>query len=546
MQLHRSNKRDAGALCHTTFWRFFVVYDILSEVNPVLPEILKIQENSMSRQAILAVSFGTSYRETRERTIGAIERDIREAFPDWEVRRAFTSPTIIRVMRERDGIEVDNVEEALIRLWEDGFRQVAVQPTLVIRGFEYDRLLETVERFAPRFDRLVCGRPLLDSEEDFQVCAQVLAEEFAPLRSRETSLVFMGHGTEHAANAAYEKFQETCREQGLGDLLIGTVESAPDLRDMVQAVRDRDTTRVVLAPLMVVAGDHAANDMAGDEEYSWKSRFLQAGYEVDCVMRGLGEYQGIRRLYVSHAAACAEQLGEQNRDTLEQFGSLFGIGVGPGDPELITLKAVRTIRECDVIFAPGSEVRESVAYKIALQAVPELAEKICVGAEIPMVHDRARVNRAYDQAADQVEGYLRQGKQVGFLNLGDVTLYATYLHIHRRILDRGYQAELVNGVPSFCAAAAALNRGLAEGHEQFHILSRPNQVADGLSLSGTKVIMKTGSRMHEIRELLLSSGQEACLVENCGMEGQRIVTDAEGITGHEGYYSLLIVKERED
>lgn len=226
-----------------------------------------------------------------------------------------------------------------------------------------------------------------------------------------------------------------------------------------------------------------------------------------------------------------------------RMGILYGIGVGPGDPELMTLKAVRLIRSCDLIAAPGPDGRNSTAYRIALGAVPEIGAKPCVGMEIPMVHDRARLKAAYDQAADQIEAWLKQGKRVAFLNLGDVTLYATYLHIHRRIRERGYQAELINGVPSFCAAAAAFQTGLAEGHEQLHILSRPDQVEAGLSLPGTKVIMKSGSRMEETGRLLRGCGQQVLLAENCGMADQRLGWGPEAVTGKEGYYTLILVKE---
>ena len=226
-------------------------------------------------------------------------------------------------------------------------------------------------------------------------------------------------------------------------------------------------------------------------------------------------------------------------------GILYGIGVGPGDPELLTLKAVRIIRECDVIFAPEEDVRKSVAYRIAVQAVPELEGKLCFGAPVPMLHDRTLAKQVYDKTAEQICSYLRDGKTVGFLNLGDVTLYATYIHIHRRVLAKGCQAVLVNGIPSFCAAAAAFNMGLTEGHEQFHILAKPDQVEEGLALPGTKVIMKGGKQVGRLKSCLERSGKQIFLAENCTMPGQRLGHGAEAITGEEGYYALLIVKEQE-
>ncbi|MDO4266934.1 MAG: precorrin-2 C(20)-methyltransferase [Eubacteriales bacterium] len=227
-------------------------------------------------------------------------------------------------------------------------------------------------------------------------------------------------------------------------------------------------------------------------------------------------------------------------------GCLYGIGVGPGDPELMTVKAIRVIRRCGVIFAPGKGETESVAYGIALKAVPELGEKPRRFVDIPMVHDRAAVEKAYDEAADQVEVFLRQGEDVGFLNLGDVTLYATYLHIHRRLLARGCRAELINGIPSFCAAAAAFHTGLAEGHEQLHILSKPGQAAEGILLPGTKVVMKSGRGMKDVAEAVKKSGQQVFLAENVGMDGERLACGPEAMTGQEGYYTLLIVKDKKE
>lgn len=230
----------------------------------------------------------------------------------------------------------------------------------------------------------------------------------------------------------------------------------------------------------------------------------------------------------------------------EKDGILYGIGVGPGDPELLTLKAVRLIRSCDVIFAPEENVRDSIAFQIASQAVSGLEEKICCGAAVPMLHDRSLAKQVYDQTADRIVAYLKEGKTVGFLNLGDVTLYSTYLHIHRRILAKGYRAELISGIPSFCAAAAAFHIGLAEGHEQFHILAKPNQVEEGIALPGTKVIMKGGRQLGNMKASLEASGQQVFLAENCTMPKQRLLRGAEAITGEEGYYSLLIVKEQKN
>lgn len=227
-------------------------------------------------------------------------------------------------------------------------------------------------------------------------------------------------------------------------------------------------------------------------------------------------------------------------------GILYGIGVGPGDPELMTLKAVRRIRECDLILVPGTDCRDSVAYGIALQAVPELADKPCLGVPVPMTRDQAVRKEAHARTAGQIIGWLKEGKKVGFLNLGDVTVYASYLYVHRLVKAQGYEAEMVNGVPSFCAAAARLGIGLCEDDTQLHILPQPEQIQEGLSLSGTKVIMKMGRQIGQVKEWLQQSGLETAMVERCGMPGERVCRKAGEIDGKASYYSLVIAKEREE
>lgn len=227
-------------------------------------------------------------------------------------------------------------------------------------------------------------------------------------------------------------------------------------------------------------------------------------------------------------------------------GTLYGIGIGPGDPELLTLKAVRLIKDCDVIVVPGTDYQNSTAYRIAVQAVPELAQKECFGVVLPMTRDKQLLAESHQVAAAQVIACLEQGKQVGFLNLGDVTVYASYLYIHRIVTKKGYHTELVNGVPSFCAAAARLGIGLAENSDQLHILSQPGQIEEGLKLSGTKIIMKMGKNIAGVKAQIQASGMDALMVENCGMPEEKICLSVDEIHEDAGYYSLLIVKEHKD
>ena len=227
-------------------------------------------------------------------------------------------------------------------------------------------------------------------------------------------------------------------------------------------------------------------------------------------------------------------------------GKLYGVGVGPGDPELLTLKALRLIKENEVIAVPGKDIQASVAYQIVKGAYEELDEKTLIPVAMPMTKDPQVLKANHDKAADQVESYLKEGKNVVFLTLGDTTVYSTYLYVHKRILERGYEAEIVSGITSFCAVAARLNMGLVEGDQPLHVIPatyKAQEMDEILKLPGTKVLMKTGKKMKQVKESIEKSGQKAVMIENCGMPSEKIYRSAEEIPEDSGYYSLIIVKE---
>lgn len=224
-------------------------------------------------------------------------------------------------------------------------------------------------------------------------------------------------------------------------------------------------------------------------------------------------------------------------------GKLFGIGVGPGDPELLTVKALRIIKESQVVAVPGEIAEESVAYKIVLPVCEELKEKELVAVPMPMTKDTKKLEESHNQGADKIEELLKQGKQVAFLTLGDPTVYSTYLYIHQRIEQRGYETEIVSGITSFCAVAARLNTGLVEKAEPLHVIPASYQIEEALDLPGTKVLMKAGKKMKEVKELLVQRNERAVMIENCGMENERIYNSSEEIPEESSYYSLIIIKE---
>lgn len=258
---------------------------------------------------ILVVSFGTSYNDSRDITIGAVEDSIADAFPDYPVRRAFTAQIIIDKLAERDNLEIDNVTQALDRAAADGFRTLIVQPTHLMNGLEYEDLVNELAEYESDFDKIILGEPLLTADTDYEAVIKAITEDTKDYDDGDTAIVYMGHGTEAESNQVYGTMQEKLKEAGYTNYYIGTVEAEPTLEDVVSALKEGGSyKKVVLQPLMVVAGDHANNDMAGDEEDSWKTVLEQEGYEVETRLVGLGELQAIRDIYVEHTQASIDSL----------------------------------------------------------------------------------------------------------------------------------------------------------------------------------------------------------------------------------------------
>lgn len=243
-------------------------------------------------------------------------------------------------------------------------------------------------------------------------------------------------------------------------------------------------------------------------------------------------------------------------------GTLYGVGTGPGDPELMTLKAVRTIKESDVVAIPISNrevtsepvlwkagesnkevLQECVAYQIALPNVPEMEKKPILWLPMPMCKDKTELKAIHDKGAEAVAGVLRQGKKVCFLTLGDPTVYSTYLYVHKRIRTMGFPVEIVNGIPSFCAVAAKQEIGLVENKDALHVIPSSYGVEEALHLSGTKVLMKAGKKMCKVKEEIQKANQSFYMMENCGMPEEKSYTDINDVPDDTSYYSLIILKE---
>lgn len=289
--------------------------------------------DEIGENELLVVSFGTSYNDSRVEDIKGIEDALQEAYPDWAVRRAFTAQIIINHVQARDGEVIDNMQQALDRAVENGVKNLVVQPTHLMHGAEYDEMAEVLEQYQDKFESVAIAEPMLGEvgddatviNEDKAAVAQAVADaavQEAGFDSMEaaaedgTAFVFLGHGTSHTAKVSYSQMQTQMEELGFKNAFIGTVEGEPEdtaCEAVIEKVKEAGYKRVIFRPLMVVAGDHANNDMAGSEEDSWKSMFEASGSfdSVDAQIAGLGRIDAVKQLYVDHTKAAIDSLGTE-------------------------------------------------------------------------------------------------------------------------------------------------------------------------------------------------------------------------------------------
>ena len=291
-----------------------------------------LNEDGIGENELLVVSFGTSFNDSRAADIGGVEKALQAAYPDWSVRRAFTAQIIINHVQARDGEKIDNMEQALERAVDNGVKNLVIQPTHLMHGAEYDELTEAAENYKDKFENLVIAEPLLGevgsdasvvNEDKAKVAEAITAEAvktagFDSLEAAKedgTAFVFMGHGTSHTAKVSYSQMAAQMADLGYDNVFIGTVEGEPEetaCEAVIESVKNAGYTKVVLRPLMVVAGDHANNDMAGDDDDSWKSMFEASGAfeKIDTQIAGLGEIEAIQQIYVDHTKAAIDSPSE--------------------------------------------------------------------------------------------------------------------------------------------------------------------------------------------------------------------------------------------
>ena len=313
--------------------------------------------DSIGENELLVVSFGTSYNDNRAATIGAVESAMETAFPDYAVRRGFTSNIIIEHIQRRDGVVIDDVAEALARAKANGVKNLLVQPTHLMNGYEYGDLVKELEACAGDFETVKIGAPLLTTDEDFAAVAQAMVDAAAGYDDGKTAVCYMGHGSEAAANGIYARMQQHLTGSGHDNFFVGTVEAEPTAEDLVKLVKAGGYERVVLRPMMIVAGDHANNDMAGDGEDSWKSVFTAAGFQVACEVNGLGELEAIQQLLAAHAGE-AKPLDETGIYVEPNPGNVKPAGTAaPADGvytvEVTCKESMFKIAGCELTIADG-------------------------------------------------------------------------------------------------------------------------------------------------------------------------------------------------
>jgi len=305
-----------------------------------------LNEDNIGENELLVVSFGTSFNDSRAEDIGGIEKALEAAYPDWSVRRAFTAQIIINHVQARDDEKIDNVDQALERAVDNGVKNLVVQPTHLMHGAEYDELVETIDNYKDKFETVTVAEPMLGevgsdatvvNEDKAKVAEAITAEavktagydSLDAAKEDGTAFVFMGHGTSHSAKVSYSQMAAQMKDLSYDNVFIGTVEGEPEetaCENVIEAVKEAGYTKVVLRPLMVVAGDHANNDMAGDDEDSWKSQFTASGYfdSIDTQISGLGRIDAIEQIYVDHTKDAIDSLGalESTSTTESTVGTL--------------------------------------------------------------------------------------------------------------------------------------------------------------------------------------------------------------------------------
>ncbi|HBH3166896.1 TPA: cobalt-factor II C(20)-methyltransferase [Clostridioides difficile] len=486
------------------------------------------------KKALLVVSFGTSYHETREKTIDICEDKIKNSLKSHDFFRAYTSNMIINKIKKRDGIEIDNPIQALDKIYEQGYDEVIIQTLHIICGEEFNKLKEQVDGYSSKFKKIVLGRPLLTHIEDYQEAVEAIKHQIPHMESNE-AVVFMGHGTLHESHSAYPALEYMLRDNGI-NAYVGTVEGYPEIEHVIRRLKEGNIKTVNLMPFMLVAGDHAINDMAGDEADSWKTILEENGFNVRVHLKGLGENSYIQDKFVRHAVKCAEN------------AKFYGIGAGPGDGSLLTIKAVNTLKKLDILYTPESKKGgDSLALSIVSEYLPESVE--IKSRHFPMSFDGNEKSLAWDNVAQEIISDVNDGKNVGFVTLGDPMIYSTYVYIMKRILGE-VEVETIPGISSFSNIASNQNFPLVMDKEALVVIPctmEDDKIEYALQNYNSIVLMKVYKNFKEIIKKLEKYDliEHAILVSNSSQESENVFTDLKEahLEDKISYFSTILVNK---
>lgn len=510
------------------------------------------------KKALVVISFGTSYKEARVASIEACENTIRERFPEMDFYRSWTSKMVIKKVRERDNEVVLYPSELLEKLYRDGYKEVYIQSLHIVCGEEYQKMMDIIDRYRDKFEKIVVGRPLLYTIEDYDEIAEFMVkvsnhDKSEDFNNEHSATVWMGHGTSNVCHASYAGLGYRFRKEDASSY-IGTVEGYPTIDDVVTYLKKDEIKTVHLRPFLLVAGDHARNDMASDEPDSWRNILLKNGFNVLIHMDGIGEFRWIKEKFAIHLEEAIEEDRKKlkitkNKKHDEKKGKFFGIGVGPGDSDLLTIKAVNTIDSLDVLFVPyGNESKESTAKQIVLKHIREnlkVEER-----HFPMTYNEDEKVKAWNSIAEEIEGLVNEGKEVGFVTLGDPMVYSTYVYLLERLINK-IEVETIPGINSFINISSSNNFPLAMDKESLAVISctdnmdRISRVIDDFE---SIVLMKVYRNFKDIIALIESKklDDKFIMVSNSSMEDEKIYRNVDEIKALDKvpYFTTILINKK--
>lgn len=511
----------------------------------------------MAKKALVVISFGTSHMDTRKKTIEACEKKIKNEFPEMDFYRAWTSRMIIKKLIKRDNEHIMYPDELLEKLYNEGYSEVYIQSLHLICGEEYNKLEEIISRYKNRFEKIVVGRPLLSRLEDYDDVTEfiddVTEEDIKDDVKNDSqnhnryATVWMGHGTEHSAHSSYAGLEYRVKRNQIPSY-IGTVEGHPSIEDVIFYLKKDGVKKVHLRPFLLVAGDHAKNDMASDEDDSWKSILEEEGFEVQIHLNGIGEYKFIQDKFAQNLKEAIEEDAKKYRKQKKE-PKFYGIGVGPGDSELLTVKAINTLQQLDVLYVPqAKDGMKSTAHKIASPYIVsgiEVKER-----HFPMNYNIEEKNEAWDSISREIEEDVKSGKSTGFITLGDPMVYSTYVYLLERLIGK-IEIETIPGINSFINISSSNNFPLAMDRESLAVISCTDDykyIEEIIEKFDSLVLMKVYKNFKKVVRILKEKNLEGkfVMVSNSSMENEKKYTEIDEIEKLDkvSYFTTILINKK--